>query len=372
MLTESQGRGITATMDTATVAVSAPGAASNAAILASGTKYITYYYKGSHLTALAGSANSVNLTIKVDALQGFGANGVIVNDISVNAVSFGVNTPIALRNGAAYRYGFNGKERDDEIAGSGNYYTTHFRQFDPRLGRWLSLDPVEHPHLSPYNGFDNNPIYWVDPAGSNATKYVDGKGEVLADIDDGSDEVFVVKAGNESALKKDLIEQNVTKDVQDASANAAIGAKHGFKLSELAENTFPESSFRGSGHRATLTRAGYHTAYQGRPRTGIAGAQQNGGQNFQFGYDLGANDLEAGLMNTFEPQIQSNSPTWNITGMIQSSHQARVQQQAKPVIYKVTSGDNLTRISENYGVPIKAIQQKIILRMLIILKSVKN
>lgn len=53
MLTESQGRGIAATMDTATVAVSAPGAASNAAILASETKYITYYYKGSHLTALA-------------------------------------------------------------------------------------------------------------------------------------------------------------------------------------------------------------------------------------------------------------------------------------------------------------------------------
>lgn len=169
MLTESQGRGITATMDTATVAVSAPSAASNAAILASGTKYITYYYKGSHLTALAGSGNSVNLTIEVDALQGFGANGVIVSDISVNAVSFGVNTPIALRNGAAYRYGFNGMERDDEVKGSGNSYTTTFRQYDPRLGRWFSLDPLadKFPWQSPYVGMDNNPIALSDPLGDS-------------------------------------------------------------------------------------------------------------------------------------------------------------------------------------------------------------
>lgn len=154
-------------MDTATVAVSAHGAASNAAILASGTKYITYYYKGSHLTALAGSANSVNLTIKVDALQGFGANGVIVNDISVNAVSFGVNTPIALRNGAAYRYGFNGMERDDEMKGSGNSYDFGARMYDSRLGRWMSLDPLQakYSSFSPYCFVANTPLIAIDPDG---------------------------------------------------------------------------------------------------------------------------------------------------------------------------------------------------------------
>jgi hypothetical protein len=25
---------------------------------------------------------------------------------------------------------------------SGNSYSTHFRQYDPRVGRWLSLDPA--------------------------------------------------------------------------------------------------------------------------------------------------------------------------------------------------------------------------------------
>lgn len=184
MLTESQGRGITATMDTATVAVSAPGAASNAAILASGTKYITYYYKGSHLTALAGSANSVNLTIKVDALQGFGANGVIVNDISVNAVSFGVNTPIALRNGAAYRYGFNGMERDDEMKGSGNSYDFGARIYDSRLGRFLSIDPLSAKNVSksPFHFASNSPIYFVDSKGEDSEGYIGEDGKLFINV----------------------------------------------------------------------------------------------------------------------------------------------------------------------------------------------
>lgn len=58
-------------------------------------------------------------------------------------------------------------EKDDEVKGDGNSYTTEFRQYDPRLGRWLSLDPLmmQFPHMSPYCAFDNNPIYFVDPYG---------------------------------------------------------------------------------------------------------------------------------------------------------------------------------------------------------------
>src|SRR5690554_7020950 len=40
----------------------------------------------------------------------------------------------------AYRYGFNGMEKDDQIKGKENSYTTEIRQYDPRLGRWLSID----------------------------------------------------------------------------------------------------------------------------------------------------------------------------------------------------------------------------------------
>jgi len=58
-------------------------------------------------------------------------------------------------------------ELDPEVKGDGNSYTTEFRQYDPRLGRWLSLDPLmqKFPSVSPYVAFANNPIWYSDPYG---------------------------------------------------------------------------------------------------------------------------------------------------------------------------------------------------------------
>jgi RHS repeat-associated protein len=66
-----------------------------------------------------------------------------------------------------YRYGFNGMEADDEVKGQGNSYTTEYRQYDSRLGRWTSLDPLmgKFSNQSPYVAFDNNPIMFIDPDG---------------------------------------------------------------------------------------------------------------------------------------------------------------------------------------------------------------
>ena len=65
------------------------------------------------------------------------------------------------------RHLFNGMEHDGEVSGDGNSYTTEFRQYDPRLGRWKSLDPLmgKYPNQSPYVAFNNNPIYYTDPLG---------------------------------------------------------------------------------------------------------------------------------------------------------------------------------------------------------------
>ncbi|MCC5924559.1 MAG: RHS repeat-associated core domain-containing protein [Crocinitomicaceae bacterium] len=80
---------------------------------------------------------------------------------------FGVQLDGRTNQSDSYRYGFQGQEKDDEIKGAGNSYTTEFRQYDPRVGRWLSVDPLAHefPWSSPYVVFDNNPIYYVDPDG---------------------------------------------------------------------------------------------------------------------------------------------------------------------------------------------------------------
>ena len=66
-----------------------------------------------------------------------------------------------------YRFGFNGMEKDDEVKGSGNSYTTEFRQYDPRIGRWFSLDPKMHYDLSSYCALDNNPIRIIDQNGAD-------------------------------------------------------------------------------------------------------------------------------------------------------------------------------------------------------------
>ena len=82
------------------------------------------------------------------------------------------------RNGASggaegYRYAFNGMEQDQEVSGSGDSYTTMFRQYDPRLGRWKSLDPLasKYPGASPFSAYNNNPVYFVDPLGLEGLIY---------------------------------------------------------------------------------------------------------------------------------------------------------------------------------------------------------
>ncbi|MBV6462374.1 MAG: hypothetical protein HJHJAOHD_02523 [Flavobacteriales bacterium] len=67
-------------------------------------------------------------------------------------------------NANQYRYGFGGMEQDKQSSS----YTTYFRQYDPRIARWKSTDPVTQPWQSPYTAFDNNPIFYTDPSGAIA------------------------------------------------------------------------------------------------------------------------------------------------------------------------------------------------------------
>jgi RHS repeat-associated protein len=66
-----------------------------------------------------------------------------------------------------YDYGFNGKLKDNEIKGNGNSYDFGARILDPRIGRWLSGDPLEnmYPYASTYSFVGNSPIVFVDPDG---------------------------------------------------------------------------------------------------------------------------------------------------------------------------------------------------------------
>lgn len=85
--------------------------------------------------------------------------------------------------GFGYHFSFNGQERDNETYGEGNAFDFGARIYDPRLGRWMSVDPMQEKYVSysPYNYSINSPIMLGDPDGNwvevKTTKYKMVNGE---------------------------------------------------------------------------------------------------------------------------------------------------------------------------------------------------
>lgn len=121
-------------------------------------------------------------------------------------------------NSNQYRYGFNGKEIDSEAKGNGAQYDYGFRIYDPRISKFLSVDPLtqSYPWYTPYQFAGNTPIQAIDLDGLEEKKVV----HHLAKYDDGT---FYIK-------KTDVeINLNSWWTVTDRNTGA--------KLSELAKTT---------------------------------------------------------------------------------------------------------------------------------------
>jgi RHS repeat-associated protein len=127
----------------------------------------------------------------------------------------------------SYRYGFNGKEKDDEINGNGNSVDFGARIYDSRLGRWLSVDPLvsKYPYLSPFNFVANSPIMFIDPDGK---RIVDGKGNVIADINPETGKVEFAAGINERT--KALLTKATSTETGNNVVKNAITAKHDIKI----------------------------------------------------------------------------------------------------------------------------------------------
>ncbi|MDQ8051434.1 MAG: RHS repeat-associated core domain-containing protein [Pedobacter sp.] len=109
--------------------------------------------------------------------------------------AFGSQMPGRSVNLGLYRYGFNGKENDNEVKGDGNQQDYGMRIYDPRIGKFLSVDPIskEYPELTPYQFASNMPIAAVDLDGLEAKI-------VVTDQVTGFTKIFVYGKGDVSEI----------------------------------------------------------------------------------------------------------------------------------------------------------------------------
>jgi RHS repeat-associated protein len=87
---------------------------------------------------------------------------------------FGIALVDRKYNSGRYRYGFNGKENDFEITAEGNQQDYGLRIYDPRLGRFLSVDPLfkEYAWNSTYAFAENDVLRNVDLDGAEKYSYL--------------------------------------------------------------------------------------------------------------------------------------------------------------------------------------------------------
>ncbi len=130
---------------------------------------------------------------KKTGMNSSAATGTLEADFWVAAVAsandyypFGmVQEEKSYRPDAAYRYGFNGKEFDNEWKHGKNIYDYGARFYDPRTARFISRDPLRNKFafLSPYPFAANQPVRGRDLQGEqlelSITEHLDKDGFVV-------------------------------------------------------------------------------------------------------------------------------------------------------------------------------------------------
>ncbi|MFX1705334.1 hypothetical protein PV783_15325 [Chitinophaga sp. CC14] len=131
------------------------------------------FTRGNKFFELSNHLGNVLATV-TDAKKAVSVDGNIVDHYEADVASaqdyapFGMGLDGRGFDAGRYRYGFNGKEHDNEVKGEGNQIDYGMRIYDPRIGKFLSTDPLskQYPHYTPYQFAGNTPIQAIDLDGA--------------------------------------------------------------------------------------------------------------------------------------------------------------------------------------------------------------
>lgn len=159
---------------------------------------------------------------------------------------------------SSYRFGFNTQERVDEISGKGNHNTALFWEYDTRLVRRWSLDPVVKHWESSFATFSNYPIIFVDPLGD--TDYYNLKGKKIGTDGIANGEKKIALSKSTQKLIKKVTKQSMwivlnETQYQDLVNAPSLLVVNQIKTSRKASND--EETNKKSGYRKGFHEEGF-------------------------------------------------------------------------------------------------------------------
>ncbi len=171
--------------------------------------------------------------------------------------------------GTGYRYGFNGKENDNEVKGEGNQQDYGMRIYDPRIGKFLSVDPLtgDYPWYTPYQFAGNTPIQAIDLDGTEPFRALAFVGTAAESVNPAKKQTLAQKvsegaqgSGSEIMQFFEKVGEAVQTDIPEGMFNAGKDAVVG-TYNFVSRDAWKPSTYKNAFKNTVSTVAGAYSLF---------------------------------------------------------------------------------------------------------------